>query len=781
MTRRNHNLRMIPSAIAVVLCGLAGTLPGQTLISNRMTAQLQQNGNRLELVSMRNTALGGSTIPFLNDAISSSGGWSLELRDRTSRAVMQVLSPATAGLTLSTSGVFPFLGGQAILATWSGTFQDYAGNSVSGSFTAGFGLAANSDFLDAAFSYSIPGITGLPFFVAQVRFPVVALTTIANPEQPHQLVVPLLAGLRIRDPIAPGAVIPPLQGYAVATNVPLYAYYNEVTRDLFYFGDSDTQRWWKSHELSNQDSRLTFDTLHIPDDILQRSTFTAPYFVRLGALRGDWVDAAATFRAHLATTSWYPGPVGAAGNPMPGAIKSLVAQCDLQQLLADDDMDSMARDTWNATRVYGPGVFDLWYKGHYPDTFAASYFLGYLPGLPSFAGAIREAQAGNGHVAAPYVQSSAGVDYTLVTPPVTSPTPLMVAIEQSALRSVTGQKVVLPFEPQRPMVNLCNGGTPWSGSNGVGGRFAQNLVDICQHTTARGLYLDFFGTDVCYADNHGHAPGGGNWMWVERMQQLRDAKTRIAQLPSPPPFLGLSCESPHSFLTEEVHLTNLYPLEMELLGLDPGRSAVIPFFRMAHDNVKIAKIVGMLNDGNDAGRAAWFVGNEVLAFGQLPTWVNTTVEYQESFVERQLAPLFRFHRRLATLLRDQNFLRYHNGTLQRQPALTVTPPTGFQGSIQPLAGTVPSFLATHLATGAFRAPGTPVDVAFAAANPWVGLNQGTMSLAFTLDPADHGLPAVYSVVFWDDQNVPTNLGSFSGPFQGSAQVQPGQIVYWQFQ
>ena len=129
--------------------------------------------------------------------------------------------------------------------------------------------------------------------------------------------------------------------------------------------------------------------------------------------------------------------------------------------------------------MFGSGVYDMWYGGYYPDLFDALYFEGYLPGRPSFSAAIREAQKQGRHIAAAYVQGSAGVDYTRVTPPVANPTQLQLDIKASAAIQEDGSENVLNYNPQRPMIQMCNGAAAWSQI------FVDNIVSIVDHTSAR--------------------------------------------------------------------------------------------------------------------------------------------------------------------------------------------------------------------------------------------------------------------------------------------------------
>ena len=751
--------------------------------TNELQASFLRSGTRLNLQALSNTVT-GTNIAYVTEGSS----WEITIRNRNNPSTSISISDTDASLSLNIVNI-----GSDLLGQWHGQLQ-LGSESFALDVWVGWSLSSSSSFLEGNIWVNITQTTNL--YLSAINFPIVSMTTIGDdPTHDHQrLVVPVLTGLLIDNPAKPGATpLPPLLSNPVfsSLNIPTLGYYNEQSSDLFTLADNDVDRWWKLYRVDNQDNQLTMQASHVPDNIYQTTSFALPYNMRLRASHGDWVTAAEEYRAHMEgpdiSSDWYHGPIGASTNPAPLAMKNLVAHSTHQTPTRGDMLDSSKADAWNIYRVFGEGVFDIWFDAHFPDTFESFYYCGYLPGRPSFPAAVQEAQDLPGYVVAPYVQSSAAISELAGNPlpnsivSTCSPQPgdpifqVRSDIDDSLIRDEFGNFIQATVDGS--MYFMCNGAAKWSDV------FVDNVAAIASTTTCQGAYLDFFGATICYepfddGDGHQHFPGGGNYMYVGRTNQLQDLQSRVGSF-------GLSSESPHSFLSDQIHLSYLPPTRFALtkLGapLDSATASTIPFFRTCHPNIKLSEIGSPPSTETDDGRLAWLAAVSSIGFGQLPNQYQPFTDHSPSFHAREDARYFAFLRDLAGFLRV--FLPYHNGTMRRSPSnLVVTAPPGFAGLTTAASGSVKPYRQDPLVVGMYQSATAP-SLALAAVNPWIGQTQATIDIDFTFDPNDYGLGVPYDVSLVDASGNETVIaqgltGSFS-PGSGFS-VGPGEMLYWMF-
>jgi hypothetical protein len=704
-------------------------------------------------------------------------------------------------------GVIP-TGGQLLQARWTG-ITNFVGTTLRFEVTVNWTLTANSDYVDGSLRFRItqPGGT-LPFHLSQVHFPVLDLQEIdhAQPTDPtDQLLVPFISGAMLANPLEvqtwSSVVANDLPGA-----IPVTAYYGEGSGRCLILGDNDELGHWRWFEVDRFDdgsgNTLRMRAEHYPDDVFNNKDYTLPYESRIWAIEGDWVDVARTYRDHMRDSfGWYHGAVADAAHPMPSELKALVGHATLQPAYGADHMDNSVRDLMRVTRVFGDAPFyAMWYGGHFPDEFDKFYFKGYLPGRPSFAASCREGQKQFGHIAAPYINGSGAVDYTLADPvlhpQILNPTSLMLNIHSSiivaeSLLSATGSGFA-----DAPVALMCNAASGWDGDLDLGGtfegEFVKNAVEIIDHSQCRGIYLDVFGGSICYATDHNHLPGGGSYLTANRMDQVARIKAQVAALAEPPDFFCVSMESVLGRWSEQVHYMHIDPLR-NAFPFNPlqgpsqeiiDNSVTVPFFRHVHDNVKIGKIAGA--PSNDSGRASWVMANDVFTFGQLASVLGGNTEVSPVLGNRPLGAHYLFAGKITRFLKN-SFMDFHNGTAERIPDnFDVQDVPGFLGAYGALPGDTDLFMEHELTPGMFRAVNG--KHAFVVANPWVGPDQADFTITATFLPADYSdfplkASGDYQVTFYDDD------GSVTGPIlvQAGASypigeiLAPGEIVYWVFE
>ncbi len=747
-------------AALVLTLSVCGT--GAALQNDQVTFTFTQTGTSVELTSLTATDVG---TPITMQA--GAGAWEILLREKGNYANTHTLHMDGTGATSLTLDSYSNTD-SALAADWSGS-ADFVATTSAFEVKTRWELETDKHYADTTIQVTLTTGGELPFYVSEIHYPILHVTRIASDDV---LLIPVIQGYLYADPINNG--VPALFNiWATPLSVPVFAYYSESSKNCLYLSDNDTQGWWRTMNVSSNapSNRLEFRIRHVPDNIFENKDFVTPYSVRLAALKGDWVDAARLYRQFLVDECpWYQGPVASPSHPMPEAMKRLVAEVQVGTNYPGDNMDTITRDIMRMVRVYGDGIYTRWYGAHWPDTFDAFYNEGYLPGRPSFAAAIRESEKPFACISAPYIQGSLAYDYSVDPGFSGTPTETNLNAYDSAVILEDGSRASPLFALNAFM---CNRAAWWETI------FPQNVVDIAEFTHMHGAYLDYFGAFICFSTEHNHAPGGGSYPLVGRMDHVRDIKAGVAALPDAPEYFGISMESVHGRYSEEVDLMFLDPLA-NFSGSSYAIS--VPFFRYVHDNVKLSKITGVGSVGTDPGYNGWIVGSDVFTFGQIIGSGSTVSEGVPSFFYRPLVPFYRFEKKVCEFLRDRSFFTWHNGTMERIPDFTVTNAAGFSGQPGADPGNPnqrPLYMEEVLTPGMFRA--IDGSLAFVLANPWVGSDQRDFDFTAAFDPTDYpGFSSTYTVTKVDDSGNPTDLGAHSGSFVINDTVNTGHIVYWVF-
>lgn len=640
------------------------------------------------------------------------------------------------------------------------------------------------------------------FYVSQVIHPELYIESMQGPNSPDDtLVVPWVTGNLITNPADESLPFTGFLGSGLNFfPLNMAAYYDGVPDgNCFYITFDDAGDYWNELWIKaggvTQNRFLSFRPRHVPGDIFESKAYTQPYAVRLGAITGDWWDVVDTYKEFLEDeVPWYAGPVGSPANPMPQAAKDLVAEMYMITGYAGDRMDVLNRQMMNISRALGGNVNAVWYGSYYPDTFAHWFYSGgYLPGWNSLVGAVREAQKQFDQMVAPYVNGSSAADYldpAIPNPP--PPTQTHIDVHESFMLDEDLEEEYFCYNllgPPRHAL-LCAGSEWWRTA------FVDQLVDIATFTDIKGVYLDFFMTSACYSSAHEHLPGGGNWMYRDRMAQLQDVQDALAQ------ELTVTTEFVIGRFSEQVHLMHHDTVKPAISAENhPGtvvpkpmeNAKAIPLFRAIYDNIKLSRIT--TESPELAGRRSWVEGNNTFTFGMIPEVTQQLLEWLPAFERRFTyasyynffgsyiggpgnlmaattvappggagggglpsvdvfvphkhglnTPYFRFLASITRALRDHGFRTWHNGTIRRLPDLTVTPVGGFTGvpgvetDLTDLQNSTPTYVEEFLTPGMFQAPFdiAPMDagsLAFVIANPWVDPSQtGTFPMEFTFQP-----------------------------------------------
>lgn len=533
------------------------------------------------------------------------------------------------------------------IITWSASIS-LGGASSDMTIQTTWSAMAQQPAMQTRLSCDVLGPGPLPFYLSTVSYPEVHVDSWATPEA--ELLVPWVNGTLIRDPTNPAL---PFKATLDAgsnffpLNASCYSDGGTPVNTSFGISTDDGEEVMKELYIARSvdgvlPGSISYRYVTVPDDVFDSLEYTMPYQARLSVFQGDWWTFSERYRLQLQTQPWYAGPVGSPSSTVPEPMADLVAQILLQPGFTDDHMDLIARQIMDMHRVLGPDANAILYGGHSPDEFDEFYFRGYLPGRPSFVAAVREGQKQFRHTVSPYIQSSQGVDYLdpALDPPISNPTQLMLDVQAAFLEREDGTVKYFPGNLGTPPRSgyLCSGSGWWRD------HFPDNTRQIGAFTGMSGAYLDFFLMGICYSEAHTHAPGGGAWPMLTRVDQVSSMTA--------PPFEDLVApmEFLHGRLTESVHGMNADPAANLMWAEfhegtqvpEPMANAVtVPFFESVFDNVVMSRIT--TTNPSDSGRRAWVEANNVFTFGQIPGITRPLADIVPVFSQRfAYAPYYSF-------------------------------------------------------------------------------------------------------------------------------------------
>jgi len=756
-------------AAFALACGpTAVAASGQVVLDNGVTRAVFTGppGATPELSQLEDVAHGRPQLRFASGAATGRicGGFGLLLRRREdARPALRWVGADDPAFVVTAAHAEPAADGtDSLVVRHVAKELRFEDSRIAATVTVTWSLRPGARDLEARIAVEIPEMERLPVYLSQVKFPCLELRRLGDPAHVDALVLPFQSGVLLRDPVDaaahpafPQKLAGPKDGrpwMVQNLSLPLLACYDETTRDGLWFTDDDVTSVFRDYEVERFPGRdgapvLELRCRHLPPDLYRSATFAPPYAMRIGPLRGDWVDVAERYRAFLAEpgrgATSYEGPVGAATNSMAPELKQVALHVNLSTGWYGDDLDLFARDATDVFRKAGEGGLEIWHGG-FDEAFDDFYSHEEFGVQPSFVAAVRMAQKRFGTLVAPYVNGSRAVDYAELG--VAAPGPRLRATHASVVRLESGAPFLLEQGRLEDVVQ-CNGARPWSGV------FVERAFDVVAAARSHAVYLDAFGATPCFADArsdpehaHDHAPGGGNYMFRGRREQLRQLRARAAAAGLP--FAGVVVEGQSLAWLGAVDVMHVSPLGTLLLDRGNTRrvdaACTIPLFRMVADSVKLSDFPDH-EPSSPPGRRAWLMAMDVFAFGLVPHCRNARVDLLPSHGDelmRDDEPYDRYLRRIVRCLRGDGFLRFHDGTLLRTPGFTVAggadlpvrfdafTPTGDVPFVEP-------WIATPLVAALYRAPDGARELAFVVTNPWVG-GGPELRLHATLDPVTCG-------------------------------------------
>lgn len=322
----------------------------------------------------------------------------------------------------------------------------------------------------------------------------------------------------------------------------------------------------------------------------QHGRFTLPWAAVLGFSREDWQTTAMKwYRPFTFGTPW--GARTLAERPLAEWIKN----ADLW--LRPANVTGAAMDALRtALKYYGKGVGLHWYYWHnHPfDTNYPEYF----PEQPGFKEMIREAQA-LGAFVTPYINGR-------LWDPATKSYAAMNAQEASC-RKVDGTLYTEVYSSRVLNTVTCPASELWQ-------RVLSDLNRrILSELKTDGVYMDQIGcasSEPCYATNHSHTPGGGDW-WPSAYRKVLEAMRRDFYTPE------------QAMTTEENAECYIDLFDMMLVVNSPhnAQTRMVPLFALIYADRCVYSgytyIPWTLNDGT-----LNFMSMKSLLWGSQLGWVN---------------------------------------------------------------------------------------------------------------------------------------------------------------
>lgn len=463
-------------------------------------------------------------------ALDATDLWELELwdvndpRHPAAPPAPVVLRPSEASFTFSVAQ-----SGSQLVASWSDVGSPLLAPGETLSVTVTIAVVPGEPLL--AFDASVATSTPTRALYA-IRFPRLHVPSHGAPAT-QTLTAPIGEGWLLPDPIG-GGVLPAAGGPGVPfihpswnATVQFFAYYDAAEADpaLLFLGTRDATFHRKEFDLRRNPTagtgRLELTLRYVPENNLSPDgDYVSPFSFVLGVLRGDWYDAARSYRA------WALGQPWAEKGPMRenADFSPLVSEPDLFAVsgttAGPSDYQYWLRDLEDEASTFGVSGTPTHIYGWHHNPFDVDWG-DWFPIAPEFLAAAPSVAAA-GFPFAPYFYAQA---YSTVVPSFANPyvpgfegAPLT----GQAVRDEQGQVVLVKDKAGNDAAVLCHA-APF-----MPAYLAYMAEQLHDQAGAQGIYLDVYSVDapnLCYEPSHGHPLGGGDYY----TQQARDAVASLRQ------------------------------------------------------------------------------------------------------------------------------------------------------------------------------------------------------------------------------------------------------------
>ncbi|MGD0578883.1 MAG: DUF6259 domain-containing protein, partial [Bryobacteraceae bacterium] len=302
-------------------------------------------------------------------------------------------------------------------------------------------------------------------------------------------------------------------------NMQFAAYYSAESGAGLYVASQDTAGYTHAVDLARPvDNWLALEHTYVPP-FQAGASVTVPYPVVVGVFHGDWYDAASLYRAWAIQQSWAQGGPLATRADVPDWYKKtgMMAWKTTFTAFADDyqsyasiapvaqawyeELQSQPLMSWIAWEQGGPWVGS-------PDFFPPSQ------GWAQFDSAVSATHAAGGRLMVMPTTNLASVA-----------APSWTALQATATKQADGSKYLIEiasfdqsYQAFTQTVAQMDPTQPWHDAVvGLTSQLQQHGIDLI-HMDGNPFQ------SVCYATNHAHTPGGGNWWFQDYAQIYRDVR-----------------------------------------------------------------------------------------------------------------------------------------------------------------------------------------------------------------------------------------------------------------
>ncbi len=349
--------------------------------------------------------------------------------------------------------------------------------------------------------------------LGEIRFPVLSGLGSTRPgtEKTDFVAYPVFSGMkgkspRTGSPFTQGATDYPGPGCSVQ----VMAYCDGIGKDALMLSTFDNDGYRKNYESFPMagGKAFTWQVIHFPDGRMENGRWESPYPVAVGAISGDWYDAAKLYRGWLSKQArWRP----IANRPeMPEWFKDLSVWWQGQEW--DPLKDQLISHTERLKKIramIGEDIAFHWYiwqkvANHdhaYPDMF---------PAQVGFKESVAEAEK-SGIKAMPYINVRLFDQFTDMWKTENA--------EPWAIPDVNGRLYKSIWDDERHMVTMCPGTKYWQD------KMVTDIERIFNDYGPSAVYLDELHVYpyLCYAKNHLHKEYGGTYC----AQGYREILSRI--------------------------------------------------------------------------------------------------------------------------------------------------------------------------------------------------------------------------------------------------------------
>ncbi len=550
-----------------------------------------------------------------------------------------------------------------------------------------------------------------------------------NPANDY-LTYPSLSGMLFQDPVhnfRPGAGVGQVYpgGYS---NMQFFAYYSQESRAGLYITSQDNAGYAKSLNAGLLGADwMVVNAPYFPP-FQAGADVTVPYTVLLGVFHGDWFDAASLYRTWAIQQPWArQGPLvtradvpdwykntGMMGwkdtfsSLGPGNSYASLAQGAAvwkQELQSQPVMD------WVAWENQGPWVDD-------PD------FLPPSQGWPAFDAAVSATHSAGGKLMVEPTTNVAAVGGS-------SWSTFQASASQQAdgsmyLNQITtlnqnyqsGTQTNAQMDPTQPWHDALLSLTSQLQQHGI------DLIHMDGNPYQEGL---------CYATNHSHLPGGGNWWFQDYAQIYNDIRTAGRAVNPDFAMGGELYAEPYLALTDsgqDQTNTGLYmPAVTSGTAIDPTKVSFIPLWQTVyHDYTLTYSMLSSIN-GIDVPYYRRGLGIP-LVLGEIPTIeADAGSPYQLSAFDPTLV---QYLQRIVSLRTTYGYPFVVLGRMLRPPQPTVpdyTVPAVTDG-IPYTGGNTSAFNVPSILSSAWLSPQGDAALIF------TNISDGDVSFSWTVTAAD---------------------------------------------